>query len=158
MVGSRGRPAARHSNASPEAAAGGGLALLRTGDRIRIDLRQGTANMLVSDEKSPGADARSRRREGIPFQRARLRGRKCNARTLGSWRPVRFSNRPSNTRTWRRTRGCPDTATDHICANALISSAIRSSALAASSMYAPSVKKGWCMPRKHSYLVGTPAS
>ena len=38
-------------NASPEAAAGGGLALLRTGDRIRIDLRRGTANMLVSDEE-----------------------------------------------------------------------------------------------------------
>jgi dihydroxy-acid dehydratase len=38
-------------NASPEAATGGGLALLRTGDRIRIDLRQGTANMLVSDEE-----------------------------------------------------------------------------------------------------------
>ncbi|MBS0419868.1 MAG: dihydroxy-acid dehydratase family protein [Proteobacteria bacterium] len=38
-------------NASPEAAAGGGLALLRTGDRIRIDLRQGTANMLVSEEE-----------------------------------------------------------------------------------------------------------
>jgi dihydroxy-acid dehydratase len=38
-------------NASPEAAAGGGLALLRTGDRIRIDLRRGTANMLLSDEE-----------------------------------------------------------------------------------------------------------
>jgi dihydroxy-acid dehydratase len=38
-------------NASPEAAAGGGLALLRTGDRVRIDLRKGTANMLVSDEE-----------------------------------------------------------------------------------------------------------
>ena len=38
-------------NASPEAAAGGGLALLRTGDRVRIDLREGTANMLVSDEE-----------------------------------------------------------------------------------------------------------
>jgi dihydroxy-acid dehydratase len=36
-------------NASPEAAAGGGLALLRTGDRIRIDLRRGTADMLISD-------------------------------------------------------------------------------------------------------------
>ena len=34
-------------NASPEAAIEGGLALLRTGDRVRIDLRQGTANMLV---------------------------------------------------------------------------------------------------------------
>jgi dihydroxy-acid dehydratase len=38
-------------NASPEAAAGGGLALLRTGDRIRIDLRQGTANVLLSAEE-----------------------------------------------------------------------------------------------------------
>ena len=36
-------------NASPEAAAGGGLALLKTGDRVRIDLNKGTANMLVSD-------------------------------------------------------------------------------------------------------------
>jgi dihydroxy-acid dehydratase len=38
-------------NASPEAAVGGGLALLRTGDRIRIDLRLGTANMLVPDDE-----------------------------------------------------------------------------------------------------------
>jgi dihydroxy-acid dehydratase len=36
-------------NASPEAAAGGGLALLKTGDRVRIDLNEGSANMLVPD-------------------------------------------------------------------------------------------------------------
>ncbi|WP_439538583.1 IlvD/Edd family dehydratase [Sphingomonas sp.] len=36
-------------NASPEAAALGGLALLRDGDRVRIDLKSATANMLVSD-------------------------------------------------------------------------------------------------------------
>jgi dihydroxy-acid dehydratase len=36
-------------NASPEAAAGGGLALLRTGDRIRVDLRKGTADILIDD-------------------------------------------------------------------------------------------------------------
>jgi dihydroxy-acid dehydratase len=35
-------------NASPEAAAGGGLALLKTGDRVRIDLNKGAADMLVS--------------------------------------------------------------------------------------------------------------
>ncbi|HEY6023172.1 MAG TPA: IlvD/Edd family dehydratase [Pseudolabrys sp.] len=35
-------------NASPEAAANGGLALLKTGDRVRIDLRKGTADILVS--------------------------------------------------------------------------------------------------------------
>jgi dihydroxy-acid dehydratase len=38
-------------NASPEAAAGGNLALLRTDDRVRIDLRRREANMLVSDEE-----------------------------------------------------------------------------------------------------------
>ncbi|TRC93877.1 dihydroxy-acid dehydratase family protein [Mesorhizobium sp. WSM4303] len=38
-------------NASPEAAIGGGLALLKTGDRVRIDLRKGTANILVSDDE-----------------------------------------------------------------------------------------------------------
>ena len=36
-------------NASPEAAAGGGLALLKTGDRVRIDLNKGTADILVAD-------------------------------------------------------------------------------------------------------------
>ena len=36
-------------NASPEAAVGGGLALLRTGDRVRIDLNNGTANVLLPD-------------------------------------------------------------------------------------------------------------
>src|SRR5580658_1817700 len=38
-------------NASPEAAIGGGLALLQTGDRVRIDLNKGTADMLVSTEE-----------------------------------------------------------------------------------------------------------
>ena len=37
-------------NASPEAAAMGGLALIRTGDRVRIDLGKGSANVLISDE------------------------------------------------------------------------------------------------------------
>ncbi|ODT02965.1 MAG: dihydroxy-acid dehydratase [Mesorhizobium sp. SCN 65-20] len=38
-------------NASPEAAVGGGLALLRSGDRVRIDLRKGTADILIGDEE-----------------------------------------------------------------------------------------------------------
>jgi dihydroxy-acid dehydratase len=36
-------------NASPEAAVGGGLAILKTGDRIRIDMRRGSVDMLVPD-------------------------------------------------------------------------------------------------------------
>ena len=46
-------------NASPEAATGGGLALLRTGDRVRIDLGKRTADILVPDEEL------ARRREAL---------------------------------------------------------------------------------------------
>jgi xylonate dehydratase len=46
--GTSGSPSILH--ASPEAAVGGGLALVRTGDRIRIDLEQGRADMLVAPE------------------------------------------------------------------------------------------------------------
>ena len=38
-------------NASPEAAAGGGLGLLKTGDRMRIDLRKRTADVLISKKE-----------------------------------------------------------------------------------------------------------
>lgn len=45
-------------NASPEAAVGGGLALLRNGDQVRIDLNKGSADILISD-----AELASRREE-----------------------------------------------------------------------------------------------
>jgi dihydroxy-acid dehydratase len=38
-------------NVSPEAATGGGLALLKTGDRLRIDLRQGRVDVLLAEEE-----------------------------------------------------------------------------------------------------------
>lgn len=46
-------------NASPEAAVGGGLAILKSGDRVRIDLNKGTADMLVDDAEI------ARRREAL---------------------------------------------------------------------------------------------
>jgi dihydroxy-acid dehydratase len=36
-------------NASPEAGVAGGLALLRTGDKVRIDLKKRSANILITD-------------------------------------------------------------------------------------------------------------
>ncbi|MDB6454777.1 IlvD/Edd family dehydratase [Falsirhodobacter sp. 20TX0035] len=48
-------------NASPESAAGGGLAWLRTGDTIRIDLNQGRCDMLVTPE-----EIERRQTEGLP--------------------------------------------------------------------------------------------
>jgi dihydroxy-acid dehydratase len=47
-------------NAAPEAAAGGGLALVQTGDMLRIDLNACTANILISD------DALQSRRAALP--------------------------------------------------------------------------------------------
>jgi len=53
-------------NASPEAAAGGGLALLKTGDRVRIDLKKCSADMLVPlDELAERA--RAFEAEGFPY-------------------------------------------------------------------------------------------
>src|SRR5262249_27245849 len=38
-------------NASPEAAAAGNLAILETGDRIRVDLREARVDVMISDEE-----------------------------------------------------------------------------------------------------------
>jgi dihydroxy-acid dehydratase len=54
-------------NATPEAAAGGGLALLKTGDRVRIDLRNGTANILISPEELAERRAALQKRGGYPY-------------------------------------------------------------------------------------------
>ncbi|MDT4851346.1 L-arabonate dehydratase [compost metagenome] len=49
-------------NMSPEAAVGGGLALLRTGDRIRVDLNQRTITALVDETEMES------RRQAPPYQ------------------------------------------------------------------------------------------
>ena len=48
-------------NASPESAVGGGLAWIRTGDVIRVDLNAGRCDMLVDE-----AEIERRKGEGIP--------------------------------------------------------------------------------------------
>ena len=76
-------------NASPEAAAGGGLALLRTGDRVRIDLKKRTANILISDAEL------AERRAALAEARLRLsrRARRRGSRSSARWWP-------SSTRAW----------------------------------------------------------
>ena len=54
-------------NASPEAAAGGGLALLKTGDRVRIDLERGTADILISKAELAERRAALEHRGGYHF-------------------------------------------------------------------------------------------
>jgi dihydroxy-acid dehydratase len=54
-------------NASPEAAAGGGLALLQTGDRVRIDLNKGTADILISPAELADRAAALKKNGGYRF-------------------------------------------------------------------------------------------
>ena len=54
-------------NASPEAAAMGGLALVQTGDRIRIDLRQGRADLLVPQAELDARRAGLVAQGGFPY-------------------------------------------------------------------------------------------
>src|SRR5499427_6612593 len=54
-------------NASPEAAAGGGLALLKTGDRVRIDLNKGSANMLVPEAELAQRSAALEKQGGYKY-------------------------------------------------------------------------------------------
>jgi len=57
-------------NASPEAAAGGGLAILKTGDRIRIDLNKGEANILIPDEELAKRRADLNAHGGFPIPKS----------------------------------------------------------------------------------------
>ena len=54
-------------NATPEAAANGGLAILKTGDRVRIDLNKGSANILISDEELKRRRAELKAKGGFPY-------------------------------------------------------------------------------------------
>jgi dihydroxy-acid dehydratase len=62
--GTSGSPSILH--ASPEAAANGGLAVLRTGDRVRIDLNKGSADILISDEELKARYAELKAKGGFP--------------------------------------------------------------------------------------------
>ncbi|MBV9556745.1 MAG: dihydroxy-acid dehydratase family protein, partial [Pseudolabrys sp.] len=54
-------------NASPEAAAGGGLAILKDGDRIRIDLKKGTADILISKAELAERRAKLEKQGGFKY-------------------------------------------------------------------------------------------
>lgn len=89
-------------NASPESANGGGLAWLRTGDTIRIDLNTGTCNALVSDEEI----ARRKSELPTPAPKSITPWRNSTARKPGSSRRARSSSSPSNiAERQRRHRG-----------------------------------------------------
>ena len=54
-------------NASPEAAAGGNLAVLRTGDRLRVDMRRGRVDMLIDTAEIEARRAALRQAGGFAY-------------------------------------------------------------------------------------------
>src|ERR1700686_5248400 len=54
-------------NATPEAAADGGLAILKTGDKVRIDLNEASANILISDEELKKRHAELKAKGDFPY-------------------------------------------------------------------------------------------
>ena len=95
-------------NASPEAATGGGLALLKTGDRVRIDLNKRTADILISKEEydKRRADAAGPRRLQVSRPPDALAGdpaRHGRRAVATAW----CSSRRSSTSSIAKTKGMP---------------------------------------------------
>ena len=70
-------------NATPEAAANGGLALLKTGDMVRIDLNKGDANILISDEDIKLRRAELMAKGGFPFPKNQTPWQELYRSTVG---------------------------------------------------------------------------
>ena len=71
-------------NASPEAAAGGGLALVKNGDRIRIDLNNFSANILIDDQELLARRAAFDAAGGYPVVPSQTPWQEMQRRTVGS--------------------------------------------------------------------------
>jgi dihydroxy-acid dehydratase len=71
-------------NASPEAAAEGNLALLRTGDRVRIDLRKGSANALLSESEFETRRMALRATGGFQYPASQTPWQELQRKVIGS--------------------------------------------------------------------------
>ncbi len=70
-------------NASPEAAAGGNLALLQMGDRVRVDLNTNTVNLLISDEELKGRREALEAKGGYQYPQSQTPWQAMQRRTVG---------------------------------------------------------------------------
>jgi len=70
-------------NAAPEAAAMGGLALLRDGDRIRIDLKAGRVDVMVPDEELGRRRAELEAAGGYPYPKSQTPWQEIQRRIVG---------------------------------------------------------------------------
>jgi dihydroxy-acid dehydratase len=70
-------------NASPEAAAGGNLALLASGDRVRVDLRRGRVDVLLDDAELARRRAALAARGGFDYPRSQTPWQAMQRETVG---------------------------------------------------------------------------
>jgi dihydroxy-acid dehydratase len=70
-------------NASPEAAANGGLAVLKTGDRVRIDLKKGDANIMISADEMKKRFDELKSKGGFPFAKHQTPWQELYRSTVG---------------------------------------------------------------------------
>ncbi len=94
-------------NASPEAAAMGGLALLRDGDRVRIDLKAGSADMLVPDEELARRRAELEAQGGYRFPAAQTPWQEIQRRLVGQLEGGAILEGAEHYQRIAQTRGLP---------------------------------------------------
>jgi dihydroxy-acid dehydratase len=70
-------------NASPEAAADGGLAILKTGDKVRVDLNKGSADILISEEELKRRRAELKAKGGYPHPADQTPWQELYRKTVG---------------------------------------------------------------------------
>jgi dihydroxy-acid dehydratase len=70
-------------NAAPEAVAGGGLGLLKSGDRIRIDLKRGTVDVLISDAELTERKRALEASGGLPYPQSQTPWQAIQRRLVG---------------------------------------------------------------------------
>src|SRR3546814_18473724 len=85
-------------NASPEAAVGGGLALLRTGDRVRIDLSRGSVDVLIDPEELEQRRQDLSKAGGFAYPASQTPWQRSEERRVGNARvsPCRSSGAPDH--------------------------------------------------------------
>ena len=94
-------------NASPEAAAGGGLALLRTGDRVRIDLARGTADVLIDDAELAGRRAALAEAGGYAYPPSQTPWQEMQRATVGQLNTGAILEGAEQYQKIAQTRGIP---------------------------------------------------
>jgi dihydroxy-acid dehydratase len=99
-------------NASPEAAANGGLALLKTGDRVRVDLKRGASTCCCPRRSCRPAATPCRRPAATPIRRPRPPGRLSSGRSSARWRRAPSSKGRSSSSASPRPAACRATTTE----------------------------------------------